>query len=87
MHTFNYRKAAFDHYLVACSNFCSILNRLRRSVKHMFAVKNVNSRKCLIRMVMYCSMIRFGQSLNPIIQNIAISNTYYIRRNCGVRGY
>ena len=83
----NYRKAAFNNFLAVCSNFYSILHRLRRSVKHVFAVYNVNSRKCLIRMVIYCSMIRFGQSLNPIIQNIAINNTYYLRRNCGVRGY
>ena len=56
-------------------------------INHSIAspVHNVNSRKCVIRMVVYWSMTRIDKSLNPIVDNIAISDTYFMRRNyvCG----
>ena len=74
----NYRKAVFQHFIVAYNNSYSILNRLpmRCSASHMFAAANVNSCKCVTRNAIYSLMTRIEKSLNPIIQAIVICDTY-----------
>ena len=74
----NCRKANFQQFVVAYNNSYRMLNRLsvRCSASHMFATANVNSCKCVIRKGIFSLMTRIDKSLNPIIQNIAISNMY-----------
>ena len=74
----NYRKAVFQHFTVTYNNSYRILNRLpmRCSATHMFAIANVNSCKYVTRKAVYSLMTRIDKSLNPIIQAIAICDTY-----------
>ena len=74
----NCKKANFQQFVVAYNNSCRILNRLpmRCSASHMFAMANVNSCKCVIRKSVFSLMTRIDESLNPIIQNISISDMY-----------
>ena len=71
----NCRKVNFQQFVVAYNNFYRILNRLpmRCSASPMFATANVNSCKCVIKKAIQSLMTRIDKSLNPIIQNIAIS--------------
>ena len=74
----NYRKAVFQHFIVACNNSYRMLNRLplRCSASQMLAAANVRSCKCVTRNATYSLMTRIEKSLNPIIQVIVICNTY-----------
>ena len=69
----NYRKATFAHSFIVCRN----IKQTEMSVNHVFVMYNVNSRKFVSRMVIYCSMIRIDKSNHIIVYD----------EICGVRGY
>ena len=71
----NYRKAVFQHFITAYNNSYRI-GCLRCTASHMFAAVNVNSSKCVTRNAIYSLMTRIDNSLNPVIQVIAICYTY-----------
>ena len=74
----NCRKANFQQFDVAYNNSYRILNRLpmRYSASHMFTTANVNLCKCVTRKAIFSLMTSTDKSLNPITQNITISDMY-----------